>query len=58
MENAKDPVQDFVRLVSHQLKSPINAIEALLNMILEGYAGDVEEQARFVVKKAVGRSRD
>ena len=58
MEKENDPMQNYIQLLSHQLKSPINAIETLLNTILEGYAGDLDEQARFVLKKAVSRSSE
>jgi NADPH-dependent 2,4-dienoyl-CoA reductase/sulfur reductase-like enzyme/rhodanese-related sulfurtransferase/two-component sensor histidine kinase len=56
MKEEKLPEQDYIRLLSHQLKSPINAIESLLNTILEGYAGGLDEQTRYILKKAVGRS--
>ena len=56
VDEEKDPVQDYIRLLSHQLKSPINAIETLLNTILEGYAGDLDEKTKYILQKAVGRS--
>ena len=56
MKEEKLPEQDYIRLLSHQLKSPINAIESLLNTILEGYAGGLDEQTRYILKKAVSRS--
>ena len=48
--------QDYIRLLSHQLKSPINAIESLLNTLVEGYAGNLDEQTLYILKKAVSRS--
>ncbi|MBN1686212.1 MAG: FAD-dependent oxidoreductase [Spirochaetales bacterium] len=56
MENEKDADQHYARLLSHQLKSPINAIESLLNTILEGYAGNLDDQTRYILEKAVLRS--
>lgn len=56
MDKENLPEHDYLRLLSHQLKSPINAIESLLTMILEGYAGGLDEQTRFILKKAVSRS--
>lgn len=54
----KNPVQDYIRLLSHQLKSPINAIETLLNTIIQGYAGDLDEKTKYILKKAVIRSSE
>ncbi|MBT3275701.1 MAG: hypothetical protein HN368_21280, partial [Spirochaetales bacterium] len=58
MAEDKDPVQDYIRLLSHQLKSPINAIETLLNTILEGYAGEMDEKTAYILQKAVLRSSE
>ncbi len=58
MGDEKSPMQDYIRLLSHQLKSPINAIESLLNTLLEGYAGNLDEQTTYILKKAVQRSGD
>ncbi|MFP4562470.1 MAG: FAD-dependent oxidoreductase [Spirochaetia bacterium] len=46
----------YIRFVSHQLKSPIHAIQSLLRTITEGYAGDIPDQARFTLEKAVSRA--
>ena len=51
-------IRDYIRVLSHQLKSPINAIESLLKTILEGYAGNLDEQTVYILKKAVQRSGD
>ena len=54
----KNPIQDYIRLLSHQLKSPINAIETLLNTIIQGYAGDLDEKTKYILQKAVIRSSE
>ena len=54
----KEPKQDYIRLLSHQLKSPINAIETLLNTIIQGYAGDLDEKTKYILQKAVVRSSE
>lgn len=48
--------RDYTRFVSHQLKSPIHAIQSLLRTITEGYTGDIPEQARFTLEKAISRA--
>lgn len=47
---------DYTRFVSHQLKSPIHAIQSLLRTITEGYTGDIPEQTRFTLEKAISRA--
>jgi signal transduction histidine kinase len=46
----------YTQIVSHQLKSPINAIQSLLKTISEGYAGEVSPQVLQTVKKALTRA--
>lgn len=49
---------DYIRILSHQLKSPINAIESLLKTITEGYAGAVDEKTNYLIEKAIKRSTE
>lgn len=57
MENQQDGT-DYTRLVSHQLKSPINAIQSLLKTITDGYAGEISPQAQQTLIKALGRAEE
>ncbi len=45
---------DFVRLVSHELKAPIGAIEGYLNLIIDGLTANNPEKEKEIIK----RSRD
>ena len=45
---------NFVRLVAHELKAPIGAIEGYLNLILDGMVGDDEQRKHEIIE----RSRD
>jgi len=56
MENGSE--QDFLRLFSHQLKSPLNSIQSLLNTIVEGLAGEVNTKTLKAVERAIEKSRD
>ena len=47
---------NYIRFVSHQLKSPVHAIQSLLRTITEGYTGDIPEQTRFTLEKAISRA--
>jgi len=45
----------FVDLVAHELRSPLAAIQSLLDVVLEGYAGTVDESGRQVLQRAQRR---
>ena len=36
-----DDFDNLIRVLSHQLKDPINSIESMLNVVLEGFTGSV-----------------
>lgn len=57
MENQQEGTS-YTRLVSHQLKSPINAVQSLIKTITDGYAGEVSPQARQTLIKALGRAEE
>ncbi len=48
--------ENYFRVLSHELKSPINAMHSLLDNLLEGYAGDLSEEVRYVLERARNRS--
>lgn len=65
MEPKKDPnaipsdrIDNLIRVLSHQLKSPVNAIESMLNVILEGFTGDVDSKTAHYLRKAVSKSQE
>lgn len=41
---------EFVRLVAHELKSPLGAIDGYLNLILEGYISDKKQTQQMIEK--------
>jgi signal transduction histidine kinase len=48
-QNATATLSQFVSIVSHELRAPLAAIENYLNVVLEGFAGDVTaKQRRFL----------
>jgi len=51
-------IDGLIRVLSHQLKSPVNAIESLLNVVLDGFAGDVDARTAQYLKKAVAKAQD
>lgn len=58
MAENTDQNRDYIRILSHQLKSPINAIQSLLDTIIEGYAGEIDDNSLFLIRKAVARSKE
>ena len=43
-----EPDENLMRIMSHQLKAPINTILALLQLMTDGYAGEVEPKLNEV----------
>ena len=48
---------DFIAMVSHELRSPISAVEQNINLILKGLAGQTTEKQRHLLSRAKERSR-
>jgi two-component system phosphate regulon sensor histidine kinase PhoR len=48
---------DFVAMVSHELRSPISAIEQNINLILQGLTGEINDKQRHLLNRAKERSR-
>lgn len=42
----------FIGVASHDLKAPLNAVGSFLNVILNGYAGDLTERQRIMLERA------
>ncbi|TFG65154.1 MAG: GHKL domain-containing protein [Spirochaetales bacterium] len=58
MEDKNTTNPDFLQLLSHQLKSPIYAIQTLLSTIMEGYAGEVDEKILQCIARALVRTKE
>lgn len=44
--------ENFVTLVSHQLRSPLTSVKQYFGVICEGFAGDVTEKQKEIIRKA------
>jgi len=49
---------NFMRLIQHELKSPVVAIHSYLSLIQEGYLGDVLTKEREIIDKAIIRAEE
>ncbi len=49
---------DYIRILSHQLKSPIGSIQSLLSTISEGFTGETNPKTRYFIEKALNRSAE
>ncbi len=52
---------DFISIASHQLRTPLSAINTYAHMLYDGYAGELDEESRLfidVILKAAGRMND
>jgi signal transduction histidine kinase len=45
----------FIRMVTHELRSPVSVTRSLLRTITAGYTGDVNEQQRDILERATRR---
>jgi signal transduction histidine kinase len=46
----------YVRIVSHDLRAPVSAIQSCLRVVLDGFTGDLSEKSRDMVHRAERRS--
>jgi PAS domain S-box-containing protein len=46
---------DFVSMVSHEIRSPMNSLLAQMKIILDGLAGDVTDKQRQILERASGK---
>lgn len=46
---------DFVSMVSHEIRSPMNSLLAQIKIILDGLAGDVTDKQRQILERASGK---
>jgi signal transduction histidine kinase len=45
----------FIRTVTHELRSPVSVAQSLLKTVVTGYAGQVSEQQKDILNRAVRR---
>ena len=57
-QNATATLSQFVSIVSHELRAPLAAIENYLNVILDGFAGDVADKQRRFLERSKLRIND
>jgi PAS domain S-box-containing protein len=46
---------DFVSMVSHEIRSPLNSVLMQLKVVLDGLAGDLTEKQRDILSRSSGR---
>jgi signal transduction histidine kinase len=56
--HAIDTLTYFLSVVSHELRSPLAAIENYLHTMLDGYAGDLNQQQERMMKRSLLRVTD
>jgi signal transduction histidine kinase len=57
-QTATATLSHFVSIVSHELRAPLAAIENYLNVILDGFAGDVTDKQRRFLERSKLRISD
>jgi NADPH-dependent 2,4-dienoyl-CoA reductase/sulfur reductase-like enzyme/rhodanese-related sulfurtransferase len=48
----------FLRVLSHQLKSPVGSIQSMLKTVADGFAGEINPQALHFIEKAIGKAAE
>lgn len=51
LSKAKD---EFISIASHQLRTPATGVKQYINMVMDGYAGEISPQVRSFLEKASG----
>ncbi len=49
---------DFVSMVSHEIRSPMNSLLMQMKVILDGLAGDVTDKQREILERASGKMQN
>jgi signal transduction histidine kinase len=57
-QNATGTLSRFVSIVSHELRAPLAAVENYLNVVLDGFAGDVSDKQRRFLERSKLRIND
>jgi signal transduction histidine kinase len=57
-KSATDTLAYFVSLVSHELRAPLAAIENYLNVMLDGFAGELSDKQRRMLQRSALRVND
>ena len=55
LEDLEQAKSDFVFTVAHDLKAPVAAIQSILRVLLEGYAGEVFQKQKELIGRAERR---
>jgi len=57
-KTATDTLAYFLSIVSHELRAPLAAIENYLNVMLDGFAGDLSDKQRRMLERSALRVKD
>jgi len=55
LEDLEQAKSDFVFTVAHELKAPVAAIQSILRVLLEGYAGEIFQKQKELIARAERR---
>jgi len=55
LEDLEQAKSDFVFTVAHELKAPVAAIQSILRVLLEGYAGEIFQKQKELIGRAERR---
>lgn len=56
VEDLDEAKSQFVRMVTHELRSPVSVIRSLLRTMSGGFAGDISEQQQDIIERVARRA--
>lgn len=56
LNNAEEAKQKYIMAVVHEIKSPIVAAQSIIELIINGYVGEVNDQMKRKLKRTVNRT--
>jgi signal transduction histidine kinase len=54
-QRAKETIAQILSIASHDLKAPLSAVQSYLQVILEGFVGEINEKQRFMLQRSKER---
>ena len=58
LNSAEYKKQKYIMGVVHEIKSPVAAVQSLLDLVIKGFVGEVPEKANFKLKRAYARAEE
>ena len=58
IKKKNESIHSYIKILSHQLRSPINAIQSLLKTVSNGFTGETDPKTLHLIERAVDRTSE